>query len=270
MIYHFIFGLQKKFGNKPFGYFHYLAIKSCYLTQNKPTIWMHILHEPKNNAWWEKAKEYFQIKKYDVLPNIVYACNNQKVLRIQHQSDIFRLLILKEHGGVYADIDTLFYRPFFPHFENKECVLGKEEQFHRERNRLLMSGLCNALIIAKKESNFINLWLEEYKTNYSYKDWNKMSVRWPNRINIHKAQKGWLHVEPVESFHKYLWSHQFLDESIQNEPWIWNYESGDEGVFSKHLYETNTYQLLNKITPEKLKSCNSLFAKMCKNIDGLI
>ena len=29
-IIHFIFGLEKKFGNRPFSIFHYLAIKSAY------------------------------------------------------------------------------------------------------------------------------------------------------------------------------------------------------------------------------------------------
>lgn len=258
------------FGNKPFGYFHYLAIKSCYLTQNKPNIWMHIIHEPQNNTWWDAAKEYFQIVKYNSLPDLIYKCNNEQVIRIQHQSDILRLLILKEHGGVYADIDTLFYRPFFPHFDNKECVLGREEQFHIEHDRVLTSGLCNALIIAKKESEFINLWLEEYKTNYSHKDWNKMSVRWPIKMRNKRPHDKWLHVEPVESFHKYLWSLQYFDETITNEKWKWNYDSGDQGIFSKHLYETNTYKVLNRFTPEIIHSSNSLFAKMCRNIDGLV
>ena len=74
---------------------------------------MHYLYEPKDNQWWEKAKQFVELIKYHSLPDIVYYCNDKKVWRVEHQSDIFRLLVLKQHGGVYADVDTLFYKPFF-------------------------------------------------------------------------------------------------------------------------------------------------------------
>lgn len=269
MIYHFIFGLRKDFGNKPFDYFHYLAIKSCYLTQNKPTIWMHCVCEPEKNIWWDKAKNYFTVITYNKLPDIVLKCNNIEVKRIQHQADILRLLILKEHGGVYADIDTLFYRPFFPHFDDKKFVLGKEGQIHKDKNnRFLTSGLCNALIISEKNSEFVNLWLDMYPKHYSHKDWNLMSVRMPNRLSIH--HKELIHVEPVESFHKFLWSKRFYDDSIVDEPWVLDYESGDAGIFSKHLYETNTYKFLKKMNINSVMNSDCLYAKMCRNIEGLL
>jgi hypothetical protein len=63
-IYHFIFGLSEDFNKKPFEYFHYLSIKSCYLTQENPKIYMHYLYEPKDNQWWEKGKQFVELIKY--------------------------------------------------------------------------------------------------------------------------------------------------------------------------------------------------------------
>lgn len=269
MIYHFIFGLKENFGNKPFQYFHYLTIKSCYLTQNKPEIWIHFVHEPNDNIWWEEAKQYCKIKKYDTIPEEIFVfLKNIRDLHFVLIADVFRLLILKEHGGVYADMDTLFYRPFFPHFENKSFVMGLEEQFHKKNNKILTTGLCNALMICEKQSKFIDVWLNSYEKHFiNPKDLNKMAVRIPHGLNVHN---NLVHVEPVESFFKYLWSKNFYNEIIEDEKWVWDYNTGDEGIFSKHLYEGMNYGLLKTFTPDFLLKSNSLFAKMCRNIDGLL
>lgn len=257
-IYHFIFGLSEDFNKKPFEYFHYLSIKSCYLTQQNPKIYMHYLYEPKDNQWWEKAKQFVELVKYHSLPDIVYYCNDKKVWRVEHQSDIFRLLVLKEHGGVYADIDTLFYKPFFPILD-KDFVLGTEAIFHIDSNHWQINGLCNALIISKKDSKFLDLWFDAYLSDYDDYDWNKMSVRKP--FELSKIYPDLIQVEPVESFHKYDWNLDFYHEDI---------EGGDAGIYSKHMAESKVHNVLKKISRQSLLSQNSLFSNMCKNIKGLL
>lgn len=265
MIYHFIFGLADNFNKKPFCYFHFLNLKSCYLTQNKPTIYIHCIYEPINNEWWEKAKNFCKIIKYKLLPDIVYKINNKNVWRIEHQSDIFRLLILKEYGGVYADIDTFFYKPFFPKFKDQQCVLGIESIYYANDDTCLINGLCNALIIADKTSKFIDLWLDHYVEEYDSEDWNKMSVRKP--YELYQLYPNLLTVESNCSFHKYNWNILFysntdyLDEMNR---------LTDYGIYSKHMAESKIYDILKDITPDKIKNNNSLFAKMCKNIPELL
>jgi len=257
-IYHFIFGLSEDFNKKPFKYFHYLSIKSCYLTQENPKIYMHYLYEPKDNQWWEKAKQFVELIKYDSLPDIVYYCNNKKVWRVEHQSDIFRLLVLKEYGGVYADVDTLFYKPFFPNLD-KDFVLGTEAIFHMDSNQWQVNGLCNALIISKRDSKFLDLWFESYLSDYDDYDWNKMSVRKP--FELAKENPSLIHIEPVETFHKYDWNLDFYYEDR---------EGGDSGIYSKHMAESKVYHVLKIISRRSLLSQNSLFSRMCKNIRGLL
>jgi hypothetical protein len=265
-IFHFIFGLAENFNDKPFCYFHYLCIKSCYLTQNKPKIFIHCVYEPINNKWWDKIKEFVQIIKYKKLPDLVYFCNNKKVWRIEHQSDILRLLILKEYGGVYADIDTLFYKPFFPKFKNQSFVLGLETIYHLDLDCMHVNGLCNALIISNKNSDFLNIWLQSYKDDYDDYDWNKMSVRKPYELS--KKFSNLIQIEENHCFHKYNWNLLFYnDDEACN--FLTSYMK-DDGIYSKHMAESKVFDYLKKINEDYFKYNNSLYSKMCKNIEGLL
>lgn len=266
--YHFIFGLNENFNEKPFSYFHFLNIKSCYLTQNTPTIYMHCKFEPKNNVWWEKIKEFVTIIKYDTLPGLIYNCNGKNVWRIEHQSDIFRLLILNEHGGVYADVDTLFYKPFFPHFDGKNCVMGIESLYEIGHDSISVNGLCNALIISEKQSEFINIWLDSYKNEYDDYDWNKMSVRKPYELS-HKYN-NLIDIQPVYTFHKYNWSDTFYVDFSNERYSLYTSHISDYGIFSKHMAESKIFDMLRRIDKNYFELTNSLYSKMCKNIIGLI
>lgn len=255
---HFIFGLANDFNEKPFIYFHYLCLKSCYLTQKNCKINIHCIYEPQNNIWWDKIKMFCNIVKYTSLPDVVYNCNNKNVWRVEHQSDIFRLLILQEHGGIYADIDTIFYKEFPHTFFDKEFLIGTE-YCYKHGKQLFKSGLCNALIICKPNSKFLNIWIDEYKTNYDDQDWNKLSVRTPETLSdIHKDL---IHIEPVESFHKYGW-----DETI--------YTDGSDmntlGIYSKHVAESKLYDLLSTIDDKNILTDYGFFSKLCLQINGLL
>lgn len=264
--FHFIFGLSKNFNDKPFCYFHYLCIKSCYLTQNKPKILIHCVYQPQDNIWWEQAKDFCQIVKYNNLPDLVYKCNNKTVWRIEHQTDILRLLILKEHGGVYADVDNLFYKPFFPTFENKQFVIGMETLYHIFSDSLDINGLCNALIICNKDSEFLNLWLESFSYEFDDYDYNKMAVRVPYQLYL--KYPNLVHAEPTRSFHKYNWD--FLFYTDEEKYSFYTSQMNDSGIYSKHLAESKVYDYLKKIDQDYFNKNNGLFSKMCKNIEGLL
>jgi len=255
---HFIFGLSDDFNNKPFIYFHYLCLKSCYLIQKNCKIYIHCLYEPENNVWWDKIKDFCNVVKYKSLPDIVYTRNGKKVWRIEHQSDIFRLLILKEQGGVYADIDTLFYKQFPQTFFDKEFLIGTEYCYENGK-KLYMSGLCNALIVCKPNAKFLNIWMDEYKYNYDAEDWNKLSVITPEQLS--RLHKDLIHIEPVESFHKYGWEKTiYINVSDMN----------DSGIYSKHIAESKLYDLLYTINSKNVLTDYGFFSKLCLKINGLV
>lgn len=202
----------------------------------------------------EKIKEFVILKKIEQFPEIVLKCNNKTVWRLEHRCDIFRLLLLKEQGGVYSDIDVLFYKPFFPKFDQYDFTIGKELCGPS------LTGLCNGVLISKPNSKFLDIWLESYYTEYDDYDWNKMSVRKPYELS--NLYPDLVNVESENTFHKYSWSCDMYGEE--------NQKITDEGIYAKHMYSSQIFTCLSKLTEDRLKVENSLFGRMCRSINGLL
>ncbi len=59
---HFLFGLKADFGGKPFSLVHYLAVKSAFDVQRPTAIYLHYIHLPTGNYWWEMALPYVTLR----------------------------------------------------------------------------------------------------------------------------------------------------------------------------------------------------------------
>lgn len=194
-IFHFIFGMSPDFGGKPFSLVHYLAIKSA-VELNKPEAAIfHYQYEPQGE-WWEKAKPLLQLNKI-VAPDTIFG---NPLHHVAHKADIVRLQALKETGGIYLDLDTISVKPLTGLLEysfviGQELKAGYIPKNWRQRlkhklgliktNNTGKTGLCNAVLLAEKNSSFINRWLEEYKTFRSQgrdKYWNEHSVLIPEKL----------------------------------------------------------------------------------------
>ena len=115
-------------------------------------------------------------------------------LQYAHQADFIRLRALLEHGGVYADIDTLFVKPYPEEFFSKPCVMGRENvPGDRE-------SLCNALILAEKDSVFIERWLSRMYEVFDG-SWNRHSCIEPSLLS--KEMPGEIDVVDREYFFHY-------------------------------------------------------------------
>lgn len=104
---------------------YYLCLQSC-LRVNKPErILFHYHHEPYGE-WWERIKPDLELHQVEperfVIDNPAYTQHHEglfiraNALDYAHQADFLRLKILIEHGGVYADMDTIFVKPLSHHF----------------------------------------------------------------------------------------------------------------------------------------------------------
>ena len=65
---------------------------------------------------------------------------------------------LVEHGGVYADIDTIFVRPLPDALYREKFVIGREPAVVDEITGELRPSLCNALMMAEPGSVFGRTW----------------------------------------------------------------------------------------------------------------
>jgi hypothetical protein len=196
-ILHFVFGMAPDFGGKPFSLVHYLSVKSA-VELNKPVAaYFHYQYEPETE-WWQKAKPLLRLNKITAPDTFM----GRSLYHVAHKADVVRLLALKETGGIYMDLDTISVKPLTG-LLNHSFAIGQElrpkyvPKNWRQRIKYKLglikdisggaTGLCNAVLLSEKNSEFVNLWLEEYKSFRSRgrdKYWNEHSVKVPESLAV--------------------------------------------------------------------------------------
>jgi hypothetical protein len=198
-ILHFVFGMAADFGGKPFSLVHYLAIKSA-VELNRPTaVYFHYQYEPAG-AYWQRAKDLVIVNKVSA-PDFFMG---RPLYHVAHKADVIRLLMLREMGGIYLDLDTISVKPLTD-FLNCSFAIGEELKIPavpknwRQKIRYTIrrragvtdsdesgiTGLCNAVLLSEKNSSFVNLWIDEYQSFRSKgrdKFWNEHSVKVPEKL----------------------------------------------------------------------------------------
>jgi hypothetical protein len=194
-IFHFVFGMAEDFGGKPFSFVHYMSVKSAVALNKPDAAYFHYEFEPEGE-WWSKAKPLLTLHKIKAPESFM----GQALYHVAHKADVIRLQVLKETGGIYLDLDTISVKPLVELLGNS-FVIGQEmrpayiPKNWRQRLKLKLglkkispagaTGLCNAVLLSEKNSEFVNLWLKEYKTFRSKgrdKYWNEHSVQVPEKL----------------------------------------------------------------------------------------
>jgi hypothetical protein len=258
-IFHFVFGMAADFGGKPFGLSHYLAIKSAVEINNPEAVYFHYEFEP-TGQWWEKAKPLLTLIQLKAPKHIL----GNPLCHVAHKADVVRLQALKEYGGIYLDLDTICVRPLTPLLQHS-FIIGQElkapympknwRQRIKYRIRKIFSpaqkeavaGLCNAALLAEKNSAFVNLWLETYSSFRSKgrdKYWNEHSVVIPSALAKQHPDKITL-LSPY-AFHYPLYTIiglQQLFEEVHAFP----------EAYLHHLWDSfSGEKYLSKLTPESI------------------
>ena len=245
-IIHFCFGFQKDFGEKPFSIFHYISIKSAYKINKPDKIFLYYKYEP-TGEWWEKAKEYISTQQIEPPDEI----EGNHLLHYAHKSDVFRLLILHERGGIYLDMDTICKKPFGDLLENK-FVIGRQGRFMR-------GNLCNAVMLAEKDSEFIKLWLEEYKSFRSKgfdEYWDEHSVKVPYRLSL--KYPDLIHIEEYDRFHYPLYYKHSLKKLFKK-------NLDFKNAYCHHLWENGSYEkYLKDLNEDYILNVNTTYNKLAR------
>lgn len=184
--YHLIYFYNE---NDLFPLAHYININSIRILNNPEKIYFYSDKLPEGK-YWDKISSFVEFKKV-VPPDSVF---DRKLYHIAHKSDVLRLQILMEMGGIYLDMDVICKKPFTPLLQF-DFVMGKQGKWRR-------MGLCNGVILANKDSEFLKLWYNEFKNFRSIGDdkhWAEMSVRKP--LELAKKHPKLIHIEPYDSFH---------------------------------------------------------------------
>jgi hypothetical protein len=199
-VFHFVFGLREQ--KEPFHLMYYLCLASCFNVNRPDAVHFHYYHEPWGE-WWELIKPRLVLRRISpeqIITNYQYSDPQIELFRYAHLADFARLKILLEEGGIYADIDTLFLRPFPDQWREREFILGQEKP---PAIAATSGSLCNAWIASAPGSNFCRIWLESMGKAFDG-SWSNHSTILPYRL--WQQHPEMLHVEPEAAFYSLDWT----------------------------------------------------------------
>ena len=121
---------------------------------------------------------------------------------MEHRSDVARLEILLEVGGIYMDDDVIVLRSLNDLRKNK-MVLGEENS----------DALANSVILASKNSWFLQRWYQQY-VDFNSSRWSDSScfVPWalwkffPDTITVVKEKMLRPNWEEIHYTYRELWN----------------------------------------------------------------
>lgn len=148
-IVHFIFGMEE---DEVFGLNHYLAVASAKTVQNPAHIYLHHVYLP-TGFYWDLLSGLIEVRRI-LQKDVIFG---DSTIHLEHKLNVARLRALVEYGGIYLDFDMAFLQSFDSLLDN-DLVMGLDSDTSS-------TSLSNTLIIAAKDSNILNKWLNLYSTS---------------------------------------------------------------------------------------------------------
>jgi len=236
---------------RPWKLHHYLSVKSAVERSGADEVKIWLDEEPEGE-WWDKTKPLVTVKKVQA-PTEIFG---KPITQPAHKSDVIRLQVLIQEGGIYLDTDVIVVKPFTD-LLNNEFVMGQQGVRGSE-------GLCPATMLSEKGSTFAKQWLAGFKDTFigtgpGTQGWCTHSVSYPRWLSQQINQ----HITIVDHFAFFFpLYHQSHIEAIFEE----GKEYPNPTAYSHHLWESSGKQYLNEMTEDKIKNGNSLFANITKDL----
>jgi len=225
--FHFVFGLKKQ--TEPFHLVHYLCIESCRVVNRPEKIYFYYCYEPRGR-YWELIREKIEPVRVgldDFISAFSYSDKRVEQYQYAHHSDFIRLEKLLEHGGVYADMDTLFVAEIPEGLYEQPFVLGREDDIICQTTGCRRRSLCNAFIISEKEAAFGEKWLEKMRESFDG-SWSNHSTLLPQILS--EKHPDLIHIEPSRTFYKHMWTREGIEMLFKG------CDTDYTGVVSMHLW----------------------------------
>ncbi|HLH29497.1 MAG TPA: glycosyltransferase, partial [Acidimicrobiales bacterium] len=155
---HFVFGLEPQ--DAPFHLLHYLAIASCQRVLEPDEIRLHVHHLPYG-IYWDLARPLVRLERIEPVAGVDAATPEElRPWIYARHADVVRLDVLDRHGGLYADIDTLFHAPVPAELWERPAVIGREDPVQYPDAPEPEPSVTNALVMARPGAPFIREWRE--------------------------------------------------------------------------------------------------------------
>jgi len=213
-----------------------------YVRPRKILLWYDTMSTPPTGAWWQFARQsvaHLLPVPYQ-RPTSVY---NRTLAVPEHQSDVVRLSVLQQFGGLYVDLDVIIIRPLHP-LLSYDVVMGAETPL------MLGSGF---ILVNRINATFIRLWRQAYSDNFDDSDWNRHSAYVP--MELAQQHPNLVHVEWF-SINRPNWNErQWLYTT--GKLWDWSENYAVHLWYREHptniSYDPLTIRHLNTTTAEVLR-----------------
>lgn len=225
--YHFVFGLKPQ--RLPFHLMHYLCLASCLEVNRPEKVYFHYLHEPFGRLWdlIRERLTLLPVELNDFVAAFDYPDARIGKFRYAHHADFIRLQALLEHGGVYADMDSLFVNPLPELLWQQPCVVGREADVYLPQTGEYQPSVCNAVILSEPGGRFVDTWLARSKVAFDG-TWSNHSTFLPYELS--REHPDWVRVEPIRSFFHHGIAPAELDTLFRG------CDADFDGIYSMHLW----------------------------------
>ncbi len=195
---HYVWGLRPE--PEPFHLVHFLAIASCLELVQPEAVHLHCAHPP-TGPWWDRIADrvtMHTVEPVDAVRDLTYADPYIAGNAYAHHADFVRLDALAEHGGLYADLDTLFRAPIPDDLWRRPFVIGREADVVDPLYPVPRPALSNAVMLAAPASAFVDAWRDEMAGALDG-TWAAHSCFLAQDLAERRPRD--VHVEPQRTFH---------------------------------------------------------------------
>ena len=246
-IVHFVY-----INERPWRLHHYLSVKSASrLNPQKINIW---LDKEPEGEWWEATKPLVNLN-FVTPPTEIFGT---PITQPAHKSDVIRLQVLLEYGGIYADTDVIFTKSF-DNILNNKFVLGQQGLNGGE-------GLCPAVILSEINSTFGQQWLRGFKEYFKggppgSDTWCTHSVYYP--LLLSKKIPNEITILNHEAFFWPLYHKEHIEILLRKNQTFPN-------AYAHHLWESccilDGEKYLDTLTKNDILHSNTTFTNIVKDL----
>ncbi len=192
---------------QPFRFHHMLSVLSAHRYIQPEVILFHTNMEP-TGEFWDKVLTLPSLKV--VKQNYTLCLNDQAIKKHWSKtgpSNVDRLRVLSETGGIYMDLDVIALRSFDP-LRRFPCTVGLEKTNGPK--------VCSAVIVCSNQSLFLHYWREHYITDNRPLHWAYNSGQVPT--DLWKEFPHLVHVENTSLLRPNFFE---LDQLWLDKPYDW-------------------------------------------------
>jgi hypothetical protein len=204
-------------------------LESCRQVNRPGRILFHCRYEPHGRLW-DLVRDRLEIVRVELdefVSGFRYPDPYVRRYAYAHHSDFIRLAAILEHGGVYADMDTLFVNPIPAALFEQPFVLGREDDIVVPGTRERRRSLCNAFIMSEPGAEFGRRWLARMRESFDG-SWSGHSTLLPQALSEEFPEL--IHIEPPRTFYRHMWTPQGIDTLLHG------LDRDVRGVLSFHLW----------------------------------